>query len=407
MKRYLFLFLFILQLSCNTLYVFDFNFITNRISGNKYYLKSGIFVIDKTVEIPSDIVIIGNNTTFKWNNNTRFPLFKIDGKSNISIKNINFVGEPLNNSSSKEFLEKINYDYIFLLNKSTNISIERVRIKNHHSTCFKIFDSDNIKFKNCKFENLGLSGYKDVGYSCDAIYIGGDNEIRDVLIDSCEFFNIGMSFESGYYPWPNDGDGVHILTSGIAKDMVISNSNFVKCSSRGVKIQSGNNILIEQNRFENCGSAVLLPMFNKLSQITIKENQLQGVNVAFGIDHPGDLLYMDGLNILNNVIDSCEYFFRTNGNSGVKNCRIINNRVQSTKKFFIAGRFENSEFTGNRIGTFANLKNSGWNMGVLLLPECKNVKVIDNQVDKHLPNTIFIENRSNNNIEIKNNKLPK
>jgi hypothetical protein len=399
------LFLLIMLAGCSTAKVDSFDSIIEKRSNKTYILKQGRFKVNRPFLIPSGIKLVGNNTTILIDNSHPFPIFQLMNVKKVEISNLTIEGKPLVYTDNKDYLQKVNYFHVVNIINCYDIALKEIEFINIEGTGIKALDAEKIKIEKCSFTNFGHSSFKDVGYSSDGIYLGGDRLIKNISIDSCIFNNIGMSFPQGNYPWPNDGDGIQILTSGYAKDISITNSEFYKCSARAIKIQSGNNVLVDNNTMTNCGSAVSMPMRDSMSDIIITNNVLNNMIIAFGSDKGGDTSFITNLIIKNNIVDSCKHFFRTSGYSNVRNGYIKNNIIGKVGQFVISGRFFNYHITGNTVEGFATENHPDWNMALLMSPESENVTIEGNRFGGNTRNKVLIDNRSKNKITLKNNSI--
>ena len=109
----------------------------NLPGNNVIYFPSGIYEVDSTIEVPSNLSLEGDGVSSVIRRNkflTHMPIFKYEDKDNISINNLNFVGG---------------------LYVSTGDS--------HPGDCILIKNSRNIKitnstFKRCTYAGIGLYG---------------------------------------------------------------------------------------------------------------------------------------------------------------------------------------------------------------------------------------------------------
>jgi len=374
-------------------------FAENRI----WKLKSGNFYIRKTIELPSNITLLGNETTFFVDDNSELPIFRINNTHNIVIKNIKIKGDKCNVDISKEKMEYFNHNYFVEIKNAGKIKIDNCDFSNSYGTVIKIMDSKNVDVVSTQFKNIGVATQKNISYSYDGIFIGGYHEACNINITACQFENIGANFPSGNPPWPNDGDGVHIQGVGKVSDVTIQNSRFISCSARGVKIQTGNNINILRNNFQNCRSAVNMAMAKPIHQINLSGNQINNCQMTFGTDGGKDVSTVTDLKITNNTVDSCEHFLRTSGNSIVNKALIVNNIVGRVGTYFLLGRFLDTEVKQNKINEYATIKDGSYNMAIYLSPESDNVQIINNSFIKNDKSNREIINKSNKRILIKQN----
>lgn len=389
--------------SCKATKLQGINTIIDYSRSGVIYLKKGVHYLHEPLVLSSNTKIVGNKTTIRLRDHQVFPIIVMSSIENVELSGVKIEGLPLVNTDNHDKLKSYNYNYAVRISDSDNISIKDCSFENLEGTSIKVLDSSNVSIFNCQFENIGLPTRKGVPYSYDAIYLGGSSYIKDVLIDSCKFLNIGDAFNRGNSKWPNDGDGVHILTSGKASYIKITNSIFEKCSARGVKIQSGDGVWVENNTFERCGSAVMMPMNQDLQDIYIRNNKIFKTNISLGTDKHGQEAMVTNLVIKSNYTDQCNHFFRTSGSSIVRLAQIDSNHIGSTSKFVISGRFIDSRISSNFIGQFGTANDKSWNMGIMILPKSKNVEVVENSFGVDRPGTRMLDIRSKNRITTRNN----
>ena len=404
MKLYYLILVVLIVDSCTPLLHQNLKEISYKQKGNNVYLKKGVIEIDESIVINDNLNLIGDNTTIKCKSDFSIPFIKINNNKNISISNVTFLNGKLENSSDKSYLERMNILYGIEIFNSSNIKIDNCHFENFKGTAIKVLDCDEIKITNSKFKNIGLSSYKGVEYSYDGIYLGGYNKISNVVIDKCDFENIGSLFPYGYLPWPNDGDGVHILTAGLAQNILVQNCKFLNCTARGVKVQSGNNIQLLNNNFTSCGSAVILTMNKDIDGVVIKDNNVTKCNYAFGTDALYGNHNVSNLLIQSNKVDSCEHFLRTSGQSNIHNSEISNNTVDKLGTFFIVGRLINTKVLNNRVKKYATINDPSYNMAIYISPESDMLEIRDNIFGKSKNTNAYITNMSKNRIVIQNNK---
>ena len=366
-----------------------------RIKGNVIYLNKGTFVVKKSLTVPSNFSLVGNKTVLNFTNENSSATIEINGKTNVKISNINFVGQKLRNNMDGATLTMLNYKNIIDINNSNNISISNCTFTESYGTGIKIHDCNIVKIDLCVFENIGVPTPKGIPYSSDAVFVGAYKNTTDVIIKNSKFINIGSRFPSMNPPNPNDGDGVHILGAGNITQVSVVDNIFEYCSARAVKIQSGSNYLVSDNLMNNCYSAVVMAMGAGIANVTIKNNIINRSGFVFSTDGVQPGITLQGLSITGNKIDSSYYFFRTNGTSAVDDCIISKNIVNSVDIFFVAGRFLNSKIMDNKVLKFNAKKDKSFNMAIFLNEESKNVIIENNNFGKTIDSDYIIENRSN------------
>lgn len=351
--------------------------------------EKGIYLITKKLVLKSNLTIEGKGAIIRIPNNTNFHVFYASGQENLTINNLNFVGNR--RSMTKDALKKGLPYYTISLSNCQTVQLSNLSFKEQFTTCVKLHDVKNVTIKKCKFENIGASTkeYDGTGlvYSYDAIFIGGYKASSNITINNCFFNKIGLEEESNlHYKYGgkiNDADGIHLLMAknGMLSNVNIINSIFNNCSARGIKVQSGTNLIINNNQFNNCRVAIGMPAIHVLDDITITKNNINSCMNAIAPNGGGSATsIINHLNIKKNKASNIKDFIRTHGKSSVVNSIISNNEVRNVGLYFASGLFKNVVFENNQIIDYAIQENKSFYMAFLIWDHSENVEIINNTI---------------------------
>ena len=376
-----------------------------KIKKDTIFLKSGIVTISKTINIPSNTVVYGNNTTIHFSEDIVFPLINISSASNVTFANVTIEGSPLSMSKhTKQFLEKAERKWFLQIWNSSNINVINCKFKNSYGTTVHVSDCENMIFEKCNFKDIGLPTSTDFSYSYDAIFLGGYVLSKNITINSCQFSNVGFTFPNQNQDNLTDGDGVHIQAAGEIEDINITNCLFERCGARGVKIQSGKNININDNRFIDNSCSVVMAMVKTIYNINCDNNYTKNSSIVYSSETMGERIFVEGLSIKNNIVEGkCTFFLRTGGSSNIKNGIFDSNTIDDNGLFVFSGRFINSKITNNTVKSFGSRKHSGYNMAFEIIEESDNLTIENNKLGKFDKSNTEITNYSKNIVIFKNN----
>ena len=386
--------------------ILEFEELVSWKKGGVCVLKRGNFYPVKTINIPSDLQISGRRTKIYFDDKSPFPVFRAFQTKNTVISKLDFVGKPLQKISNKTTLDGYNYKFIFEIHNSSALVIDKCRFVNSYGTTVHLSDCREVKFKNSAFRNIGLSTSGDGMYSYDGIIIGAYNRSEKITISGCDFSNIGTNFPQGVPNWPNDGDGIHIQGKGEISDVSILSNRFYRCASRGIKVQSGSNISIQKNHFEDCWTAVNMAMAKDIHGADISNNILKNCRLSFGTDCLADekrTAY--GVKISQNSVDNCLHFFRTSGQSSVSDALISGNSIDSIGTYFFTGRMLNARIENNTVLRYATANDPTDNMAIYISPESDRLIVQNNVFGKSPFSKKEIVNQSKNEVNIGDNQF--
>lgn len=271
--------------------------------GGVLYLKAGIYNIDKSVIIPSNVELRGSSmtatrifkggTVFKVNNNigTETKAIKLVG-SNLGITGINIIYED-NVKSLNISLSYTNNDYAIMANSSNNVFITNITIAGA---------SRGILINNCKdftVENV-TTGVMENAYtvnnSRDGIIMNtlqnGTVIGRNDLVDYNKYNSIFS------YVFPNtlekltqiainessDFELMNIFAYGIQKTLSINNSSWIYGANFGLDSTKMGTFL------QNTNSSILLLNTVRVGNINISGSSNAGLyNTAI----PGSVMEKD------------------------------------------------------------------------------------------------------------------
>lgn len=151
--------------------------------GGSIFIKSGLYILTKSIHLGSNISLIGENigsTVFKMSDFANTKMFDdVNIQSNIEIKNITFDANGINqiDGTSRNDLVPI-----YLKNK-TNIIIENIMITNGRTGAGLIFGNvNNAKVINSYFINNGT--VPGSAFMSDHFY---SQNCNDLLVQGCTF----------------------------------------------------------------------------------------------------------------------------------------------------------------------------------------------------------------------------
>lgn len=377
-----------------------------RVAGDTIHLRAGSFALTRPLTFPSGTTVVGNGTELVLPQTDAFtPGVVLDGVRNLTLRGLTLRGDVFTARTDVNYLNRANHANAILIQNANNVRLENCVFRDLVGTGVKVLDSRQLAFRQCHFERLGLSTPPTATYSSDAIYLGGNSYVSDVTVTDCTFRNVGSEFPPGHSGWPNDGDGIQIASLGEVSNLTVRGSTFDRCSARGIKIQAGENILVEDNTFTDCGSAVVIAMIQPTRDVTVQNNRIDRVSFAVSTDNdqPGPLLPVHNLRVSNNEVGSCIFFFRNNGYTILRGGGFTDNRVAQIGKCFIDGRLVDATVRGNVIGGYAAVDDKSYDMAILLSPESENVTIENNVFGKSAASNRDVLNRSVKRIDIRNN----
>ena len=276
--------------------------------GGVVYLKPGIYEINKTIIIPSNVELRGSSATstrifkgtvFKVTNaiGTENKVIKLVG-SNLGVSGINIIYESNVNSLNKS-ASYTNNDYVIMANSSNNLFITNISIAGA---------SRGILVNNCKnftIENI-MTGIIDNVYqinnSRDGLIMNtlqnatviarndfieynryNDNMFKYIFPNTVEKLNQIVLNES------NNIELLNIFAYGIKKSILSNNSNSIYAVNIGLDVDR-KTILLESNN-----SNIMLINSLRMGTVNISGNSNVGV---YNTVLPGEI---NGSDYLNNI----------------------------------------------------------------------------------------------------------
>jgi pectate lyase len=372
-----------------------------RLVKDTLFIMKDIIEIKKPIILKNNMVLDGKNSLVIRANGYHGSVIDIRNSNNVAVKNLTIKNHFITDIRNNDSLKILNFENAININGSNNIIIQDCNFTKIYGTGIKLLDSKNVIIKNCSFDSIGVRTISGATYSYDGVFIGGRDKTELITIDCCKFSNIGNIVINKHSN--NDADGIHLLMlqNGTLSNVIINNCVFENIDSRGVKIQSGREISITNSKFINCRSSCMMPMNQTIENILIKNNYIIDCTMPFGTNSPlNNPINAHSLQIINNKINKCDHFFRTNGSSTIINGLIKENVVDEVERFFVSGRFIDTKIINNIIKAYATKSDPSWNMSILLLEDSDNVVIEGNKISNPMESKRSIVNRSKNNILI-------
>jgi len=301
--------------------------------GGVIHLKAGEYVVDRTIQLKSNIVLEGDGmglTVLKSSpGNYSFGTFiDVDSQSNVVVRRLTlnkgyteegqFLADEWRNMSLScensefivveevEILHSPNYAMVFGGSKTGNISatpyypcnnviVRGCRIIDSHKDGVHFFGGRNIIVENNYFEHLiddAIALGADVNYPISDVIVE-----NNVVVDSAFKWTNGLKLHSGWLKLSVPG-------SGIFRNIVVRGNNFVEVAQQGFSISLENpdypvsdmvrDIVIEGNVLKSI-------RLNSVSNAVVRGNKVVNdiivTSKAFYIDVHVDV---NNINIANN-----------------------------------------------------------------------------------------------------------
>lgn len=344
-------------------------------------LPLGTYYITKSIIVPSNKVINGNNSHLVLAN-TNISVFTLTDISNTTILNINLKG-LLSEYHLGSYTHKMEKPLV-LIDNSSEIKIKEVHFSNHAFTPLKIISSSDLEISHSKFENIGADypqGLPAFLYSYDGVYFVSETNQKcdNITISDCVFKNIG-TFNYNYiesYNSINDGDGIHFQSKEKTSinNIKIVDNKFENCISRGIKAQAGNNIFIENNVFLKTKSGIGITQECPLSKVSIAGNKFDSCNIAIATNHN---MIISTLSINGNEMNNINFGIRTSGGAIIDNATIEENKAKNIGNCFFDGVIKDVVFRKNRIIDFASGNDKNYYMAILIADSSDDVELSNN-----------------------------
>ena len=348
-------------------------------SGGTINIPAGVYTVNKTLVVPSNITINAAGVTIKPNFSTpNSPVFILHGVKNVTIKDVKILGDGKFSTQmvQNKYDDKSksigfsNRDYGIIINgNSNNITIKNSKlsgieygiivegnIKNRKPII------DNVFILNNSFTNIGMAGIRIVN-------------AKNIQIKNNIIYDISGNFSSGLKPIVSDsrfGDGIYLAG---AKNSTISNNIIYNVIRIGIVLE----VSLDENKilFPNDG-------------ITISNNYIRKVQNSRGTEGNGGIWIEGGnANAKGDIV---------NISLGVKiNDNIIDNQGAlpgAHMQFGILDGAKSAIIRNNKIFNFNNFNNYGI--------YCKQRSLLESNVVYGNYNGVFV-NSGKNNISYKNN----
>lgn len=277
--------------------------------GGTVYLKGpATFTISKTVMLSSNIVLTGDRSAViklvpRSNLGKGVPLISApSGSRNIKITGFTIDG----NSEAQTVRHGLGYHNMIYFDRASNVEVSNMRMQWGKGDGFKINRSNNIRFTNNNVYNLGHDAFYTTN-SCSNGVVSGNTVVTRAnsafrLSGGATNFKITNNNIDGKLSRAATGPGIEIdktsAASNAFNNIEISNNKFSNLcgsgiwmfsrypsdstvrargvhihhntftnvgqygrdngrSSYGILLQNFDNTIIENNRFSNCGTAVV------------------------------------------------------------------------------------------------------------------------------------------------------
>ena len=342
---------------------------------NNLYINDGTYLINRRMYIPDDTNIImsrntkllrGHNGGFFDNGNPNNNVGGYDGKSNIKI-----IGGTLDNNYENIETYPTTQINMIALRHANNITIENVTFRNSITVhCIDVNGTNNLKVKNCTFEGyVNLTGATDKEALQLSEYVTGGIEggifdgtpTQNVTVEGCVFKKSDIL--NGHLV----AIGNHISANNVFNNnIVIKNNRFNDCNI-GVRMWKWNNVIVENNIFNNIREAVRITSVSSSYQsannidgtpsnnsqagknLVIRNNTITNfVSVAIGSYgiKGSNIAYVKNLTIENNNI--------SNGGQGIlvelnDTCSISKNNIESCERGVYYKATKNIDISNNKI----------------------------------------------------------
>lgn len=400
------LIVFLFQLSCtptkdiyrNLSFLDQFPENSFRIVGSSgtrlIIFRKSNYIIKSQIKLPSDIIINGNGSTFYNHLNEDADVINLDNVDNVTITNSIF--STRNNISSKS-------RFYFSAKNSSRLNLDSISFINIKETAIHLTDVYDCSIKNTSFINLQIHGKRvNKAPSIDGIFLGGYRNSSKIQIENCSFQQIGN--QEDFNNRKNDGDGIHIQAApnSTLNHIVIEGCYFKLCSSRAVKIQSGDNIEIKDNTIDSCTLGISFALAHNVNQVIIENNKMSNCNNAISSYSSNLNLKTSRVSIKENKIENAQYFIR-NGLE-MSNFVISDNLATNIGRCFISGMFENGNISKNTIGSYATDNNRSFDMAIHLTKKSSKVEISKNIFKSHSDsNRGILLDKNTNSIIINDN----
>jgi Pectate lyase superfamily protein len=371
---------------------------TVRLEARKKYRVS------QTLQLRSGTTLDGNGAELiPTASARRLTILQMNKVQNVVIQDLQMKGCFPDTSRLPEF----NWECLIKCDQSENITFKNVVLREHAFSGIRLCDVSNISFSHCRFIDFGYPFYSSLlpNYSYDAVFLGAEyGKTKNIHFSDCTFRNIGnIDPIKGH----SDGDGIH--TQAVAADIMqhisVNDCSFTNCSARGIKAQSGSNIVIKHNKFSDCTVGVGISMVNEMHHLLIENNQFSDCYYALNTNAFQRLIYADHVSIQKNVASNLKYFLQAHGEAPLRNSDISDNVVNGIDFCFLDAKFVQTKIERNKVTDYARKKDPSFYMAILV-NDSDDVKISQNELSANVPThcAIYVQ-LSSNNIEALDNKI--
>ena len=287
-----------------------------------FYPKTYLVSIDPVnayaFDLPSNKTINGNEGTLVLTPNALdvYQIIKINGKSNITIRDLNIIGDIDNHEGTGELCEGIKVisseginidnctisktkgDNIRLSGYETpndRVTIDKCKFLNGGRNGLSIEDATNTLVSNCYFGSFTARAPKA---GIDVEPFDATQTIHNVVIDNC----ICENTVEGYI--------IALLSTTANDDVTLSNSQCLNSRLLVVNLGSGNNINVENvkcNRFSVAQNDT--DSHVKATGLTIKSSEISGLgyrdsSIFMDLSNSGDVCSTTQTGIYNTIVEA-------------------------------------------------------------------------------------------------------
>ncbi len=255
------------------------NIIDSCEKGATALIPSGVYRIEKTITVKSDVTVKGEKETVLIvdsklaEDNSLAPLMKTDNGCNITIENIIFDGARLDGFKGN----------LLAIVLGENITVKKCEFKNNVSIALSISAKRNVLISQCKFENNGYMMPSKI--SSPALWTDriGEMHPQNINVEDCLFQNNNWS---GCYFMPNGGKIARckfinngessIFTSSHGRNIIYEDNYIVgakmsNISASGIEI-GASDVIVRGNFIKNCGDAGI--SLTNLRNALVKDNMI-------------------------------------------------------------------------------------------------------------------------------------
>ncbi|MGL1922091.1 MAG: TIGR03808 family TAT-translocated repetitive protein [Hyphomicrobiales bacterium] len=261
------------------------------------FVPAGSYII-ADINLPKNTHIIGVNAQTTFIQTHDLPIFYINQADHINIEYINFEGNLIANEQSQ----------IISINNSKNFTIQHCRLFNGNGNGIEM-QACNGQISNSQFhniaqaaifsrdgKNLKIIGNEIFDIGNNAILIWQQNKAEDGTIISQNHIHGINSFAGGS---GQNGNGVNIFR---ANNVIVTDNRFDDCFYSAVRVNAGDNCQIINNNCTDIGEVALYAEFG-FNGVIINNNLVDSAGAGISItnlNQDGHLAICKG-NLLRNL----------------------------------------------------------------------------------------------------------